>query len=197
MRSNNLYPTILIAWIGFVALLIVSPSASAGTKKLQQHVPAAVARLHPVARVNAQQSFHLAIGVPLPDQDKLNAFIESLQDATSPNYHQFLTPEKFAEKFGPTKQDYEAVKQFAKAHHLHVTHSHANRLLLDVEANASDVEEAFGVKLHVYNHPKEARTFFAPDSEPNVDANVPIFHVSGLNNYSLPHPKYHKNADMT
>jgi len=197
MRNSQLKPTTLFVWITGLALLISTHIASAGTKMLNQHVPAAIARLRPVSRLDGRQTMHLAIGIPLPNQDKLNAFIDSLQDPTSPNYHQFLTPEEFAEKFGPTKEDYETVKNFAREHHLNVTHLHGNRVVLDIEANAADVEQAFGVKLHVYNHPREARTFFAPDAAPSVDANVPILHVSGLNNYSLPHPKYHRNGDIT
>ncbi len=197
MRKSHLKPSTLFVWIIGLALLSDAPIATAGTKTLQQHVPAAVARLRAISRLDARQSMRLAIGVPLPDENKLNAFIESLQDPTSPNYHKFLTPEQFAEKFGPTKEDYESVKTFAKAHHLHVTYLHGNRLVLDVEGSAGDVEQAFGVKLHVYNHPKEARTFFAPDTEPSIDANIPVLHVSGLNNYSLPHPKYHREGNMT
>ncbi|MGZ4961066.1 MAG: protease pro-enzyme activation domain-containing protein [Limisphaerales bacterium] len=189
--------TTVFVWIIGLALLTSTQIATAGPKTLQQHVPAAVARLRPVSRLDARQTMRLAIGIPLPDQDKLTAFIESLQDPTSPNYHQFLTPAEFTEKFGPTKDDYEKVKNFAKAHHLHVTHLHGNRLVLDVEGSAGDVEQAFGIKLHIYNHPKEARTFFAPDTEPSVDASIPVLHVSGLNNYSLPHPKYHTQGTIT
>src|SRR5206468_1698036 len=42
--------------------------------------------------------------------------------------------------------------------------------------------------LRLYRHPREARTFYAPDAEPSVDLVVPLLHISGLDNYSLPHP---------
>ena len=38
-----------------------------------------------------------------------------------PNYHHYLTPEQFTERFGPTEQDYQAVIAFAKANGLTVT----------------------------------------------------------------------------
>lgn len=182
-------------WLAALGLILAPQLVEAATKILHQHVPAAVAQLQPLSRVDAHQTMRLAIGVPLPDEGKLDAFVESLQDPNSPNYHEYITPDEFTEKFGPSKEDYEAVQNFAKAHHFRITHLHSNRMVMDVEADASDVEEAFGVKLHVYKHPKEARTFFAPDTEPTVDSTIPILHVSGLNNYSMPHPKYHKNAD--
>jgi hypothetical protein len=42
--------------------------------------------------------------------------------------------------------------------------------------------------MKVYWHPTEARTFFSPDREPSLNLNVPVAHISGLNNFSKPHP---------
>src|SRR5208337_4488382 len=46
----------------------------------------------------------------------------------------------------------------------------------------------FGVRMHVYRHPVEPRTFYAPDVEPSVDASLPIQGVAGLSTLNLPHP---------
>ena len=40
----------------------------------------------------------------------------------------------------------------------------------------------------VYQHPAENRTFYAPDREPTLDLPFPLWHISGLDNYSIPHP---------
>src|ERR1019366_861703 len=48
---------------------------------------------------------------------------------------------------------------------------------------------AFHVTLRTYHHPTENRDFFAPDTEATVESNLPIADVSGLENYSRPHPK--------
>jgi hypothetical protein len=45
------------------------------------------------------------------------------------------------------------------------------------------------VKLHTYQHPTEPRTFFAPDTEPSVEAGVPIAYLGGLDNISRPRPQ--------
>ncbi|HZI31019.1 MAG TPA: immunoglobulin-like domain-containing protein, partial [Candidatus Binatia bacterium] len=47
----------------------------------------------------------------------------------------------------------------------------------------------FGVTLRTYRHPKEARDFYAPDTEPSVAAPVTLLEVCGLDNYSLPRPR--------
>jgi hypothetical protein len=155
---------------------------------LSSHVPVAVAHLQPLQRLPGTNVLLLAIGLPLRNQEALARLIEQLYDPASPQYRRYLTPEQFTARFGPSQEDYQAVIVFAKAHDLTVTATHPNRVVVDVAGSASDIENAFQVALRVYPHPKEARTFYAPDREPSLDAAVPILHISGLDNYSLPHP---------
>ena len=116
--------------------------------------------------------------------------IEQIYDPASPHYRHYLTPEQFTEEFGPSEQDYQAVIAFANTNGLTVTGTYSNRLLVGVNGTASDIEKAFHVTMHVYQHPTENRTFFAPDVEPSVPSELAILDVIGLNNYSLPHPLF-------
>src|SRR5208282_519315 len=84
--------------------------------------------------------------------------------------------------------DYQTVMEFAQANGLSVAVTHRNRLLLDVTGSVADIQRAFHITLRTYRHPSEAQDFFAPDLEPSVEARLPICDISGLNNYSLPHP---------
>jgi len=65
----------------------------------------------------------------------------------------------------------------------------ANRLVLDVEGPAANLEKAFNISFGLYQHPTENRTFYAPDREPSLDLDVPLLHISGLDNFTLPHAK--------
>lgn len=60
--------------------------------------------------------------------------------------------------------------------------------MVDLEGTAAQVEQAFHVGMNVYQHPTENRTFYSPDREPSLELSVPIAHISGLNNYSIPRP---------
>ncbi len=40
----------------------------------------------------------------------------------------------------------------------------------------------------VYQHPTEPRTFYSPDREPSPALGVRLWHISGLDNFSIPHP---------
>ena len=157
---------------------------------LHGHVPQAISRfrLQPIGRPAASQQLHLAIGLPPRNEPALDELLRQIYDPASPNFRQYLTPEQFAERFGPAPRDYQAVIRFAEANGLKVTGTHLSRVVLDVQGSVADVERALHVTLRTYRHPHEARDFYAPDSDPSLDLAIPILHVSGLDNYSLPHP---------
>jgi len=161
-------------------------------KVLPGHVPGVVSSLAPIGRLAATNQLRLAIGLPLRDAAGLDNFVAQVSDPASPNFRHFLTREELTARFGPTEQDYEAVKNFAGSNGLAITVTHANRLLLDVTGAAAAVEKAFHITLQTYRHPTEARDFFAPDTEPMVDAALPVIDIQGLSDFSRPHPKYVK-----
>ena len=165
--------------------------AEPGRQILRGHVPAAVAHLTPQGDLPATNRLHLAIGLPLRNEDALNRLLQELYNPGSPGFHKFLTPEEFTARFGPTEADYDLVKEFARTNGFVVTGTPRNRLLLDVEAGAADAGRAFRVTLRTYRHPKEARDFFAPDTEPSVPTNLPVIDIQGLNDFVRPFPKSH------
>lgn len=163
-------------------------------KVLRGHVPAAVAHLTPLSELSATNQLYLAIGLPLRNTAELDTFLQQLYDPASTNYHRYLSPSEFTARFGPTEQDYAKVKSFAANHGFRVIHEHNNRLLLDVTAQAADVERAFHVRLNIYHYPAENRDFFAPDTEPSVDAGLPVLDVQGLSDFPRPYPKLHRSS---
>ncbi len=176
----------LAALCGFAVAL---PAMAVERQVVRGHVPAAALSLQAMNRLPASERLHLAIGLPLRNQAQLTALLQDLYDPASPSYRHYLTPQQFAELFGPSQQDYQAVVNFANASGLRVTATSPNRVILDVEGAAGDVQKALHVSFHVYQHPTEFRTFYAPDAEPSLDLSVPILHIKGLNNFFLPKPR--------
>jgi uncharacterized repeat protein (TIGR03803 family) len=181
---------------GAVLLLFTTPGSGVERQVLHGHVPAAVSQLglRPVGRLPAANRLNLAIGLPLRNTNALNQLLQDLYDPASPQFRHYLTPEQFTERFGPTKQDYGAVVQFAKSHGLDITATHSNRVLLDVAGQVADIEKAFQVTLHTYQHPTEARQFYAPAVEPSVEPRLAVLDISGLNHYSTPRPGSHRTS---
>src|SRR5208282_5992878 len=98
-----------------------------------------VQSLPPIGRLPATDRLHLAISLPLRNAAALSNLLQQIYDPASPEYRHYLTPARFAERFGPAEAEYEAVIAFAKANHLEVLATHANRVLLDVSGTAAEV----------------------------------------------------------
>jgi len=142
----------------------------------------------PVGRLPATQSMRLVLVLPLRNQAALDSFLKELYDPSSASYRQFLTVEQFTTMFGPNQDDYDAVVSFAQTHGLTVVGTSRNRLNVDVTGPVASLEAALHVSMVVYQHPTENRTFYSSDREPTPDLSVPLWHVSGLDNYSIPQP---------
>jgi subtilase family serine protease len=177
---------VLAAWAAIIFLSAASVQA-AGTQILRGHVPQAVAASKALGRVNPATRLQLAIGLPLRNQVELENLLKQLADPAGPNFRQYLAPAQFAERFGPSEEDYQALAAFFEAHGLAVTGTHPNRAILDVGGTVADIESTFHVNMLNWSHPTRG-TFFAPDREPSVDAGVTILDITGLDNFVLPRP---------
>lgn len=181
----------MTAGLGLVlsgGMVLSALAAGADHKKLHSQMPAIVTHLQAQGDLPAESDLNLAISLPVRNGQELTNLLQQIYDPASTNYHRFITPEEFTARFGPTEQDYQKVASFARANGLQVTRQHGNRVLLDVKGKVGNIEKAFNTKLRFFKHPNENRDFFAPDTDPAVDASLPILEVSGLNNYSRPRP---------
>jgi hypothetical protein len=172
-----------------VSLLGFPSPAQAAQQVLTGHVPRITKRLTSIGRLESSTRLDLAIGLPLRNPDKLTNLLQELCQPSNANFRHYLTADQFASAFGPSEEDYQAVTDFAKSHGLVVKRTHPNRTLLDVSGSVADIEKAFHIKMLVYQHPVEARTFFAPDVEPSLDLDTPVLAISGLDNYVRPQPQ--------
>jgi uncharacterized repeat protein (TIGR03803 family) len=171
-----------------IPALVSFASAAANLQVLTGHVPPAAKSLAPAARLPGTNELDLVFGLPLRNRDALTNLLKEIYDPRGTNFHRYLTPAEFAAQFGPTANDYQKLIAFAQAHGMEVTGTHPNRTLLDVRASVSAIEKALHIGLRVYPHPKQARTFYAPDANPSVDSGVKILSIGGLNDFSPPQP---------
>ncbi|MGA2606116.1 MAG: choice-of-anchor D domain-containing protein [Terriglobia bacterium] len=185
-RSTSLAGFLLSAF-ATTSLFMTVPAGAQQRQALPTQL-SAPAGARAVGRLPGSGRLSLALTLRLRNQQELQSLLRELYDPASPNYRQFLTVQQFTEQFGPTIDDYENVTGFAESHGLTVTHTAPNRLVLDVSGTVADIERAFQVTMQVYQHPTEPRTYYAPNEEPSVDPSVPVQGVSGLNNFSPPHP---------
>jgi hypothetical protein len=173
----------------FTSLLFSSPSPAQQPLMTHHTRDAVIHRQAPFIRaLPATQRLKLAIMLPLRNQGELNDLLRNLNDPESPQYHRYLSVRQFTDRFGPTASDADAVVRFAQANGMTVTRTTPNRMVVDVWASVASIEKAFHVKMGVYQHPTEKRTFYAPDREPSADLNVRLWHITGLDDFSPPRP---------
>jgi subtilase family serine protease len=148
-----------------------------------------------LGRLPATQIMLLDVVLPVRDQSGLDAFLNEVQNPNSADYRHYLTPAEFTARFGPTQQDYDAVVQYVQDYGLAVVGGSLDGMEVQVKGPVSAIESAFQVSMLTYQHPDENRIFYAPDREPTVGLPFPLWHISGLDNYSIPHPMYVKKSD--
>ena len=156
-------------------------------RPLRNHVPKAVnesLRAGPMART---AQLRLSIGLPLRNKIELDRFVEQLSDVKSPNYRKYLNSSEFAERFGPSEQDYAKLTAFVTANGLKVVGTHPSRMLLDVMGPVSAINAVLHVTMTSWDHKTRGR-FFAPDQEPRLDVDLDVLDISGTDNFSPPKP---------
>lgn len=138
----------------------------------------------------ATKILRLDIVLPLRDQEGLDSFVKELYNPASPFYRKFLTVSEFTDRFGPSQEDYDTVIQFAKDHGFKVVGGSRDGMDIQIEGSVANIEKTFNISMQMYKDAKENRIFYAPDREPTVDLPFSLWHISGLDNYSIPHPRY-------
>lgn len=155
----------------------------------------ATGAVQPMGHMSREQVLSLDLVLPLRDPDGLDTFLADLYNPSSSSYRHFLTPSEFTTRFGPTAAQYNAVLKFASDNGLRVTGGSRDGMDVQVQAPVTAVEKAFHLNIQNYKHPTENRTFFGPDREPTTTLSFNLWHVSGLDNYSIPHPLMVKKSE--
>jgi subtilase family serine protease len=77
----------------------------------------------------------------------LTAFIASLSNTASANYHRYLTPSTFARRFGARASSINAVTSYMRGYGLRVGAVSASHLLLHVTGTTNDIANAFAARV--------------------------------------------------
>jgi len=179
------------------ALLSVATTNAQAQSVLTHHVREVTrtGEAKPIGQLPLDQNLQLDLVLKLRDQTGLESFLRELYDPASPSYRHFLTVPEFTARFGPTQEDYDAVVRFVKANGFAVLGGTRDGMDVQIRGSVSAIETAFHLSMNTYQHPTESRSFYAPDREPTTDLAFSLWHISGLDNYSIPHPMYVKKSD--
>jgi len=113
----------------------------------------------PEARVAANDRQAVADSLPLehvllqlkrsPAQEKaVEAYIDSLTDRGSPNYHHWLTAAEYGRRFGVAQSDIGRITGWLKAKGMTVNLVYPSRMMIDFTGTAGQVSRAFNTEIH-------------------------------------------------
>jgi len=186
----------LVLVVVLISGSFISPSRflhSASAESLLQ--PEDVGSLPPLLSVSKLQgtdqstrTLHMSIGLSLRNQGQLNALLQSLYNPSSSNYHQYLTQDEFAQRFGPTTAQRQAVIDYLIRQGFTVTQDYPD--LVDFNGSISQAERVFGVTINDYRGP-DGRVFYSNSNVPKLPAFLAsvVTSISGLddtNRFSHP-----------
>lgn len=119
-----------------------------------------------------------------PEQETaLRTLIDQQQSKTSPNYHQWLTPQQFGQQFGPAPADIQTVTDWLTSQGFQVARVSTGGTLIEFSGTAGEVRNAFHTQIHLYNVNGEVHYANATDPQiPTAIAAVVAGPVS-LNNF--------------
>jgi subtilase family serine protease len=125
----------------------------------------------------------------------IEAFAESQQDPSSPNYHHWLTAAQQGEKFGPAQSDIAAVTTWLQNRGFTIDNIAKNRMTIQFSGTASQVQSAFHTEIHNLNVKGESH--IANMSDPQIPAalSAAVVGIQALHNF-YPHPLHHLGAQV-
>ncbi|HTP86248.1 MAG TPA: protease pro-enzyme activation domain-containing protein [Bryobacteraceae bacterium] len=118
-------------------------------------------------------------------QTELNQLLESQQDAKSPSFHRWLTPDEFGSRFGAASGDIDKILAWLESQGFSVDYVARSRNYITFSGTAAQVSNAFHTSIHRYTVDGETR--FANSTTPSIPAALSgvVATVRGLNNLRL------------
>ena len=83
-------------------------------------------------------------------QQDLNTLVQSQQEKGSANYHQWLTPQQYGERFGASQNDINKITAWLQAQGFHVDKVPNSRRWIVFSGTSGQVEQTFHTQLHTY-----------------------------------------------
>jgi uncharacterized protein (TIGR03437 family) len=191
----------LNSWTAAIlATILCAASGVAQTSRIAQPVDnrqrtVLAGNLHPkvlaandqgrVAPSLAMSYITLTLAPSAGQQADLEKLLVEQQTPGSPNYHHWLTPEEYGQRFGVSDADISTITGWLQQQGLHVVSVARGKTWIAASGTAAQVEAAFQTEIHSYV--ADGETHFANASAPSVPAAFgPVLKgIRGLNDFRM------------
>jgi uncharacterized protein (TIGR03437 family) len=197
-------PKCFNSWTVAVAAIFCAASAMAQSSRITQNVDnrqrtALAGNIHPKALAAARSGndqgrvapslampyITLTLAPSASQQADLEKLLVEQQTPGSPNYHLWLTPEEYGQRFGVGDADLSKITQWLQEQGLQIVSVARGRSWIAVSGAAAQVEAAFQTEIHSYL--VDGETHFANASAPSVPAafGSVVKGIRGLDDFRL------------
>jgi uncharacterized protein (TIGR03437 family) len=127
----------------------------------------------------------LVLGQTPEQQASLARLLAAQQDPASPDYHRWLTPEQYGDRFGASADDIAKITAWLGQYNLHVTSVGRARTSVVFTGTSGDVAKALQISFHRFS--VDGRTHFANTTEPSlpVALQTAVRAIHGLHDFRM------------
>jgi subtilase family serine protease len=143
---------IVVSVLGFKAQAHAEINQDGDRASLADSAPVWANSANEVAKAPGSKHVDARVYLKPRNNAQLNTLVGAVSDPSSPQYGQFITPEEYGARFGPTEADVDAVKRWLTGSGLRVTDVGAQRRYVVLSGDVSAAQKAFGVTLRLYRH---------------------------------------------
>jgi subtilase family serine protease len=161
--------------------LVVADQTFGQTRTID--VSPVLARSTLLGPADQNQQISVILALPLSDPQGAAAFVRHVSKPGDPLFHQYLTPEEFAAKYGANAADYAALKQWATDNGLTVAHESLARTCLTIRGSLVQWQTLFKTQLNNYRS-ADGNQFYSAAVRPTIPDEIAsrVTGVIGLTN---------------
>jgi uncharacterized protein (TIGR03437 family) len=127
----------------------------------------------------------LTLNTSAAQKADLTNLLAEQQNPSSANYHKWLTPAEYADRFGVSSQDISQISQWLQGQGLSIENVAQARNWIAVSGSAAQIETAFATEIHQYV--VDGETHFANATNPSVPAAIGamVLSIRGLDDFRM------------
>jgi subtilase family serine protease len=152
------------------ASLLFASSAVFGAMTTIELCPL-VAKSSFVSKMDTSKIISVVLALPSSDPAGLKAFVDHVSKPGDPLFRQYVTSQEFANRFGASASDYQALKDWAISNNLTISQESVGRTSLTVRGSVEVLNRLFKTEIQNYKT-SEGETFYSASVRPTVPAEI-------------------------
>lgn len=152
--------------------------------------------LGPMAPSAPMRGMTLLLKPTTGQRTALDELLAQQREPSSPNFHRWLTPEQYADRFGAGNADIAKITAWLESQGFEVDMVARSRTWITFSGTAGQARNAFHTAIHRYL--RNGETHYANDADPSIPAALAplVAGIRGLNNFRLK-PRSHRKPAIT